>query len=562
MNIKSDLYNFSILNNPEKIQFLEWDFYASIEGIEEKELNSLMRKIIQDEKENSYIRKISLELFTELVIIGKLKKRYGLSLLIDDWSTNADVFIEQRRLKDLFLYYEIGEVDIEKIYINNINHIENEIVSESYFNLGLIHFQKALNASTKELCLQELENSKSHFEKSSIVIENQVNSEYYGNIISTLIELIKGLWGSASKLIKDLTNLLFNKEVFSFKYELDNFQFGLYKILGSLQKICNEKPNEWLNFRIGLDDIYLNYSEITNSSLKQRLNKKCVVNDFAQLTKKWFLEPYFSINLSSEITKLNIRLGEFIVGTNEHDFLLYLKSIIENDSKKNFELESIEIKFKKLFPFKSAIEIEQTIKNISSPIEYLSAFESFSTKSNEFLIETLIFACSKLQGDKYYWGKAVSENQRNKYIANLLEASGFTIKDQPEWSVSAEGKNSGEIDIFVTEKNGSPKSIIEALNLNSLKSEYLELHIDKLFKYDTTGLQNNYLITYSTAKNFITLWDKYKIFISKHNYVYKFREFSEINDYNYTDIKIGVAEHQRNGKVIYIYHIMINLQDR
>lgn len=562
MNIKSDLYNFSILNNPEKIQFLEWDFYASIEGIEEKELNSLMRKIIQDEKENSYIRKISLELFTELVIIGKLKKRYGLSLLIDDWSTNADVFIEQRRLKDLFLYYEIGEVDIEKIYINNINHIENEIVSESYFNLGLIHFQKALNASTKELCLQELENSKSHFEKSSIVIENQVNSEYYGNIISTLIELIKGLWGSASKLIKDLTNILFNKEVFSFKYELDNFQFGLYKILGSLQKICNEKPNEWLNFRIGLNDIYLNYSEITNSSLKQRLNKKCVVNDFAQLTKKWFLEPYFSINLSSEITKLNIRLGEFIVGTNEHDFLLYLKSIIENDSKKNFELESIEIKFKKLFPFKSAIEIEQTIKNISSPIEYLSAFECFSTKSNEFLIETLIFACSKLQGDKYYWGKAVSENQRNKYIANLLEASGFTIKDQPEWSVSAEGKNSGEIDIFVTEKNGSPKSIIEALNLNSLKSEYLELHIDKLFKYDTTGLQNNYLITYSTAKNFITLWDKYKIFISKHNYVYKFREFSEINDYNYTDIKIGVAEHQRNGKVIYIYHIMINLQDR
>jgi len=562
MNIKSDLYNFSILNNPEKIQFLEWDFYASIEGIEEKELNSLMRKIIQDEKENSYIRKISLELFTELVIIGKLKKRHGLSLLIDDWLTNADVFIEQRRLKDLFLYYEIGEVDIETIYINNIDHIETEIVSESYFNLGLIHFQKALNASTKELCLQELEKSKSHFEKSSIVIENQVNSEYYGNIISTLIELLKGLWGSASTLIKDLTNLLFNKEVFSFKYELDNFQFGLYKILGSLQKICNEKPNEWLNFRIGLDDIYLNYSEITNSSLKQRLNKKCVVNDFAQLTKKWFLEPYFSINLSSEITKLNIRLGEFIVGTNEHNFLLFLKSIIENDSKKNFELESIEKNFQKLFPSISAIEIEQTIKNIGSPIEYLSAFESLSAKSNETLIGNLIYACSKLQGDKYYWGKAVDENQRNKYIANLLEASGFTIKDQPEWSVSAEGKNSGEIDIFVTEKNGSPKSIIEALNLDSLKSDYIELHIDKLFKYDTTGLQNNYLITYSTAKNFITLWDKYKIFISKHNYVYKFRKFSEINDYNYTDIKIGVAEHQRNGKIIYLYHIMINLHDR
>lgn len=562
MNLKSDLYNFHALNNPEKIQFLECDFYARIEGIEEKELNLLMRKIIQDENQNSYIRKICLELFTELVIIGKLKKRHGLSLLIDDWSTNADVFIEQRRLKDLFLYYEIGEVDIESIYINNLDHIETEIVSESYFNLGLIHFQKALNASTQELCLQELENSKSDFDKSSIVIENQVNSLYYGNIISTLIELLKGLWGSASKLIKDLTIILFNKEVFSFKYELDNFQFGLYKILGSLQKICNEKPNEWLDYRIELDAIYLNYSEISNSSLKQRLNKKCVVNDFAQLTKKWFLEPYFSIHLSSEITKLNIRLGELIVGADEHDFLLYLKSIIENSSKKNFELESIERKFKKLFPLKSAIEIEQTIKNISSPIEYLSAFESLSTKSNEILIDTLIFACSKLQGDKYYWGKVVDENQRNKYIANILEASGFSIKDQPEWSVSAEGKKSGEIDIFVTEKNGSPKSIIEALNLDSLKSEYLELHLDKLFKYDTTGLKNNYLISYATAKNFIALWDKYKVFISNHKYIYNFQNFLEIDDYKYTDIKIGIAEHQRNDKSIYLYHIMINLQDR
>lgn len=562
MNIKSDLYNFYALNTPEKIQFLEFDFYAKIEGIEEKELNLLMRKIIQDEKENSYIRKICLELFTELVIIGKLKKRHGLSLLIDDWSSNADVFIELRRLKDLFLYYEIGEVDIESIYTNNLDHIETEIVSESYFNLGLIHFQKAMNATTQEFCLQYLETSKCNFDKSVIIIENQVNSVYYGNIISTLIELLNGLWGSANLLIKDLANLLFNKEVFSFSYQLDNFQFGLYKILGSLQKICNEKPVEWLNYRMGLDQIYLNYSEITNSSLKQRLNKKCVVNDFVKLTKKWFLEPYFSIHLSSEITKLNIRLGELIVGTNEHDFLLYLKSIIENDSKKNFELESIEMKFKKLFPFKSPIEIERTIKNIGSPIEYLSAFESLSTKSNETLIDTLIFACSKLQGDKFYWGKAVDENQRNKYIANLLEASGFTIKDQPEWSVSAEGKKSGEIDIFVTEKNGSPKSIIEALNLDSLKSDYLGLHLDKLFKYDSTGLKNNYLITYSTAKNFISLWDKYKVFISDHKYIYEFQRFTEINDFTYADILIGVAEHQRNGKIIFLYHIMINLQVR
>ena len=59
----------------------------------------------------------------------------------------------------------------------------------------------------------------------------------------------------------------------------------------------------------------------------------------------------------------------------------------------------------------------------------------------------------------------------------MLEAAGYTIKDQPQWSSSAEGKGSGEIDVFITESDGTPKSIIEALVLDSLKKEYLILQI-------------------------------------------------------------------------------------
>lgn len=192
----------------------------------------------------------------------------------------------------------------------------------------------------------------------------------------------------------------------------------------------------------------------------------------------------------------------------------------------------------------------------------MQAFEILSRKDNVALVEHLMFASSKLQGDKKYWGNSVNENDRNRYIATLLEAAGYTIKDQPQWSTSNEGKDSGEIDVFVTEPNGTPKSIIEALILDSLKQEYLILHLNKLFRYDTTGLENNYIITYSLAKNFESFWNRYQDFISKHVYEYEFIDFKELAKYNYADIKIGVAQHLRNGKKINLYHIMINLIER
>ena len=218
--------------------------------------------------------------------------------------------------------------------------------------------------------------------------------------------------------------------------------------------------------------------------------------------------------------------------------------------------------FKKLFPKQNHQWIAKIISDITEPTDYIRAFEILTQKDNDNLISHLMFACSKLQGDKKYWGKDVNENDRNRLIATILESAGYTIKDQPQWSISAEGKDSGEIDIFITESNGTPKSIIEALILDSLKKEYLILHLDKLFRYDTTGLENNYIITYSLAKNFDNLWKKYQDFISNHAYSYKFIDFKELVEFNFADIRIGVAQHSRNDKMVKLYHIIINLVER
>ncbi|KAF0128355.1 MAG: hypothetical protein FD155_3285 [Bacteroidetes bacterium] len=557
-----NISTFKTWESSEKISFLENDFISSIVNCEEKSINSALRLLILDEKENTYVRRIGIELFTELVVIGKLKTRQGLSLLIDDWLPSPEVFIELQRLKDLYLYYDKSNEEIELIYKQILGDSEAEIVSECFLNLGLINFQKALTSGTEGEFLNALKNSEAYFIKSIEELENRIDSMFYFKVISILNEILNNRWGAANESIRELGNILFQKDIFSFNSDFGNVQFSFYQMLTSLQKICNQQPSKWLDYRSELDKVYLSYSEITNLSLKQRLNKKSLMKSLGNFISEKMLEPYFLIHYSSEIAKLNVRLKELEQGTEMHSFLSFIKSIIEDNTKKKVELDSIEKRFKNLFPFQNPSLLEQVIKEIKTPLDYLSAIELLSEKSNDYLIGAIMFACMRLQGDKNYWGTNVDENERNRYIATILEARDFIIKDQPQWSTSSEGKKSGEIDIFVLENDGKLKSIIEALILNSLKTDYLIKHLDKLFKYDTTGLENNYIIIYSTAKNFILLWDKYKDFISKHTYTYKFIDFKEIEDFNYADIKIGLARHSRNDKTIKLYHIMINLSER
>ena len=565
MNKPVDISNFQNLSIPEKLDFLCDGFVESIKGLDERAINSALRGVILDSKENLYVRKSALELFTELVILGKLKTRHAHSLLIDDWVSNEDIFLELQRLKDLLLYYEPSDEesgDIEAIFKTGSDGSEAEIISECLFNLGIISLTKAFGAPNENEYKVNLEKGEQYFQKSIEGIENRVDSQFYQKVILILKELVSNKWDSAILYIKELANNLFQKEIFSFNYDFDNLQYGFYKILASLQQICIQQPKDWINYKLELDKVYLNYTEITSSTITARLNEKALLERIGDHLKDRILEPFFAINLSPEVTKIDVLLREEIEGSSEWNFLKYLKSVIQNTDKKKVESESIELEFKKLFPNQSPQIIDKVISNINKPVDFIRAFELLTQKNNENLLGHLMFACSKLQGDKKYWGNNVNENDRNRYIATLLESAGYTIKDQPQWSISTEGKDSGEIDVFVTEPNGTPKSIIEALILDSLKQDYLILHLDKLFRYDTTGLENNYIVTYSLAKNFNGFWNRYHNFISKYDYEYKFLEFKELDKYNYADIKIGIARHLRNGKEINLYHIMINLVER
>ena len=178
----------------------------------------------------------------------------------------------------------------------------------------------------------------------------------------------------------------------------------------------------------------------------------------------------------------------------------------------------------------------------------------------DVLIRDLFLACIKLQSRKLYVN--ATEDERNDFIADLLETNGYRIKDQTRCGSSATGKSSGEVDIFI-QKDGMPFTIIEALNLDSLNTTYLDAHFDKIYSYDTAGNAFNVCLSYVKAKNFGTFWDKYCDHAKKHEYPVMLisSDTNADKDYSYSDIRFMTTTHNRSGKNTCLYHICVRIQE-
>lgn len=141
------------------------------------------------------------------------------------------------------------------------------------------------------------------------------------------------------------------------------------------------------------------------------------------------------------------------------------------------------------------------------------------TMKIETLFDSLIDACIKIQRNLIY--KNVAEDLRNDYIRDILQTAGknegYEVNGQTRQGISSCGKATGELDLLVEDK-GRPIAIIEALNLDALRTSYIAEHIDRIYKYDTTGNVINFILSYVTVKNFEKFWDRYVKFVSSREY--------------------------------------------
>ncbi|MFC4634792.1 hypothetical protein ACFO3O_12795 [Dokdonia ponticola] len=554
---------FSTYPLSEKVDFFDNGIASIVQSVEDSQLYKFLRQIILNVAENAFIRKSAVSILVESVFLGKIKNRQAISILVDEWEDSPHVFVELQRVKDLFYFFDV-EPDINNIYNSYLKNEELEIVTEALLNLGFIHLQKGFEAVNKDDKISCFQAAIQYFNDSDNSIENRIDAKFYRVVSSILFDFLSLKTANIDNQLNQLAVILKEKWLYSFDFNENVMDVSFYKTLTSISNIKKENPTNWTEYHIEFNKLYECYSDVKNQKIKNRLNKSKLSHTFVAMCEESFIEPYFALNFHSQMVKIDNCIKRYSVGSPLYDFLTHIKKLANNnDFKKKVDTKTVEQKLKNCFPKRSPAAIEKTLKKIKdpkNPDELINAFEELNAPSIDKFIDSLVFACITLQGDRIYKfsnRSNIEENDRNKFIAQLLRSADYSTNDQSLWGESPGGKKDGEIDLMFYDSRGLPFAIIEALNWRDY--DYLKTHIDKLFnKYDTAGFENNFIVVYANAKKFGALCKKYIDCISKHNYKHVFQCVNEIDGYNYAELKIYKAEHIRHGGKVFLYHIIIN----
>ncbi len=173
------------------------------------------------------------------------------------------------------------------------------------------------------------------------------------------------------------------------------------------------------------------------------------------------------------------------------------------------------------------------------------------------LLPALITTAARLQGR----AKAIrsDEDSRNTFIAEILSARGFIVKDQTRWGISSRGIKPGELDFLVETPDGTAESVIEAFNLGGLDRGVIASHFKKLFRYDAHGLENNYIIVYAERAAFGNLWGEYLKYLPDVEVAYPMQGAPGEEKTPYADIKLARTVHHRHNRETTVYHLFINM---
>lgn len=557
LNIK-DYLSWSL---SEKLFFFDSKQYTTIEGLNEQELILFLKSFILQPAENRYIAKKALSLFIDYTLLGKIPNRHTLNLLIDETNDINGTFCQIERLKSLLLFFEQEPKSIKEIFEKNAEHLNTEIKSESLYSLGVIDFLAASKEVDETTFRKKLESSIILFRTSYLCTENRIDSLFFFSIAETILNI--RLPVSPKLNLKNITQLLWDYRLFSLNEESLIFKGMIYRIICNLIYIIKQNPNEWLQYKDEFKSLSLAVYELKNAELKDRLIQSHIIDNLKANITTATIEPYFRLNFSAVEFKIEHYLSLPEVSKEEKEVLSYILSLTKDkptDTTLSYCVRQAIDCLTNIYPQTHKQRISDLFNNVSCSNDVLMATMNAHSLFGEFsfdnLQDKLMSALIKLQGDFSCRNK--TEDERNTYICNLLSMAGIHLKDQTRWGSSSQGKAAGEVDILVLDNVQLPFSIIEALILDSLKQDYLNLHIDKVYKYDTTGQENNIIVIYSEAKKFSDFCSKYIDYVSNYQYPYSLISIENM-DSGYSEIKICKSILERNGCKTNLYHFIVNM---
>lgn len=178
------------------------------------------------------------------------------------------------------------------------------------------------------------------------------------------------------------------------------------------------------------------------------------------------------------------------------------------------------------------------------------------------IVADVMLVCAKLISNEIYYD--ASEDRRNTYVRDLLDAKGYVVRDQTRHGLSPKGKDAGNVDLAIF-KYEKIYTLIEALNLFCLNKKYIDIHLDKIFDYDVLGNEFNIILNYVTVNDFDKFVTNYIVYMKKRTWRYPMiRIYEKCNeDKNlYSSLRVIKTVHRRNGEHTSLYHICVLINGR
>jgi len=348
------------------------------------------------------------------------------------------------------------------------------------------------------------------------------------------------------------------------EHELEDELFEYeYSLMMSRIRIMSEDLNKRhisrLYEQIGVNSSKREQIAFFKNKLKSQTEKieKNLRTEFGVTRHDIELEKLYENELGEILSDYYLEILE--TDTKEIGIIKKYEKLLRTVTEFNTKSESIETKALKKTKFFEWIQLEiDLLKDIINV--------SGSLPISQNILKELTSLLIVLQSRKHL---QLEEDEWNDYLSDLLRVKQYYVADQSRSGRSGskvkKKYRSGELDISIRDKenNGIIKTIIETFKLDSCGSENKTVneHITKLLeRYDTAGNEENFIIIFSMADSFNSLWYKYIDYIEnivfKGNSEFKVVEYNEISK---SDLKIGFNHFIRNEKEIKLYHLFVNM---
>lgn len=556
-----NLYDNYILKNlREKIYFWDMIFNQEMQNFDEESILQFLKNVILNHNETLFCRMRALKEIICWTFLDKIKHRKTIAFLLDEMVDSNEELLECYRLKYLALFYQKEKQDIRNTFTKKCNEKNELIKVEAKYQLGLIMFFDANDIFDKREFLNTISEIQQIFYEVSFSEENRIDAKLLSLVCSYINSSFNFDLQSSIEIYQKIKELIFEGILFQIDDELSPVYLNIGQNISRIQDVIVKNPEIWIDYKNEFNKLCSDFYAISNFAYKDNDLFKLVSNKMNERIKKEVIEPVFKYNYKATLSKIDVILSENDIDEHMISFLQYLKGVLLSEDIK--EINYHQKWFEENFPMLTEVDWNSfnsslSQSNVSGAVyNLINAMERLTPVK---VLNDIISSCIKLQANSMY--RECTEDERNDYIRDLLSSKKYQLRDQTRQGLSQQGKASGEIDILILDNN-MPYSLFEALNLNSLNTSYLNIHIDKIFKYDTLGHICNFLVSYVTCKDFGMFWAKYIDHIKRHNYPYSIEKIEDnvYDNYCYSNLKVVETTLIRNGKKTTLYHICVLIQ--